>query len=331
LDIEAAYRGIPCLPAHKAYLIVYHDSKLYIDHNIPFGLSSATGLQGEVADATIDIWRTLDIKPTSKWVNDVYIWCFPTPHGIYCSLANGQVHYYDYDLSSAKSLIAEAKVPWHKSKGQPFSNDGEYVGFFWSIPNKTVILIEQKQRKYILCLSIFISSFEHACVSLRELQRISGYLTHTTFIYPHGRSYLSNVYKEIASYPDEHVPHWLRKSTIANLKWWLELLLSNSTPIPLSPHPPTRDYGIWVDASTGTGIGILWNGHWAAWSTTPKWCGPSWDIAWLEAVAVELVVHLIYAKGITGTDVLIHSDNQGVIAAFQKGRSSNFQINLCIC
>jgi hypothetical protein len=217
LDIEAAYHGIPCLPAHKAYLIVYHDGKLYIDHNIPFGLSSATGLQGEVADTTIDIWHALDIKPTSKWVDDIYIWRFPTPHGIYCGLANGQVHYYDYNLSSA--LIAEAKVPWHESKGQPFSDDGEYVGFFWSVPNKTIILIKQKWRKYILCLSIFISSFEHARVSLCELQCISGCLTHATFIYPHGHSYLSNVYKEIASYPDEHVPHWLRKSTIADLKW----------------------------------------------------------------------------------------------------------------
>lgn len=58
-----------------------------------------------------DIWHALDIEPTSKWVNDVYIWCFPTPHSIYCGLANVQVHYYDYDLSSAKLLIAEAKVP----------------------------------------------------------------------------------------------------------------------------------------------------------------------------------------------------------------------------
>ncbi|KAG1831483.1 hypothetical protein EV424DRAFT_1342859 [Suillus variegatus] len=59
-------------------------------------------------------------------------------------------------------------------------------------------------------------------------------------------------------------------------------------PIPLAPHPPTHDYGIWVNTSTGTGISILWNGYWAAWSTTPN-------------------------------------DNQGIIGAFQKGRSANFQ------
>lgn len=324
------YRGIPCLPAHKVYLIVYHDGKLYIDHNIPFGLSSATGLQGEVADATVDIWRALDVKPTSKWVDDVYIWRFPTPHGIYCGLSNGQVHYYDYDLSSAKSLISEAKVPWHESKGQSFEDDGEYVGFFWNVPDKTVVLIERKHHKYILRLIDLIASGEHTRVPLRELQHVAGCLTHATFVYPYGRSYLSSIYKAIASYPEDHAPRWLRKSAISDLKWWLERLRSDTTPILLSPQPPTRDYGIWVDASTGTGIGVLWNQRWAAWSTTPKCRGPSRDIAWLEAVAVELAIRVIFQKGIKDTDVLIRSDNQGVIAAFQKGRSSNFQINLCI-
>lgn len=43
------------------------------------------------------------------------------------------------------------------------------------------------------------------------------------------------------------------------------------------------------------------------------------------AVAVELVVRLIHAKGISDADILICSDNQGIIGAFQKGRSANFQ------
>jgi hypothetical protein len=85
-----------------------------------------------------------------------------------------------------------------------------------------------------------------------------------------------------------------------------------------------------VDASTGTGIGLLWNKRWAAWPTNPSWRGPSRDIAWLEAVAVELAILQIHAKSITDANVLVRSDNQGVIAAFQKGRSSNFMINLSI-
>ena len=208
LDIEAAYRGIPCLPKHKPYLIVYHDGKLYIDHNIPFGLSSATGLQGEVACATVDIWRSFDVKPTNKWVDDVYIWRFPSAQGIYLGISNGHVWRCDYDLSKAKSLVAEGNVPWHGGKGQPFKDDGEYVGFFWDVPNECATLVERKRRKYVGRLADFISRFQHSRVPLRELQRISGCLTHAAFIYPHGRSYLSNLYSAIASYPNEHSPRF---------------------------------------------------------------------------------------------------------------------------
>src|SRR6267154_1736594 len=293
------------IASHQPYLTVYHGGKLYIDHNILFGLSSATGLQGEVACAIVDIWCSFDVKPTNKWVDDVYIWRFPSAQGIYLGISNGHVWRYDYDLSKAKSLVAEGNVPWHGGKGQPLMDDGEYVGFFWDVPNKCATLVERKRRKYVGRLADFNSRFQHSRVPLRELQRISGCLTHAAFIYPHGRSYLSNLYSAIASYPNEHSPRFLRPSVISDLVWWLMLLQADQPPLDLSPRPLARDYGIWVDASTGTGVGLLWNGHWAAWSTSPQWRGQSRDIGWLEAVAVELAVRLAYSKGITDSDILI--------------------------
>jgi hypothetical protein len=170
LDIEAAYRTIPCFPSHKCYLIVYHDGKLYIDHNIPFGLSSATGLQGEVADATIEIWRELDVKPSKKWVDDINIFRLPSPDGTFPGISDGEFYLYRYDLAHIKHLVAPCNIPWHEDKGQPFADNGEYIGFFWDVPNKTVTLVQRKQRKYILRLTDFISQYEHAKVPQRELQ-----------------------------------------------------------------------------------------------------------------------------------------------------------------
>jgi hypothetical protein len=105
---------------------------------------------------------------------------------------------------------------------------------------------------------------------------------------------------------------------------------SSHDPLDISPLPPTRDYRIWVDASTDTGIGLLWNDRWAFWRTATDLCGPLQNIVLLEATAVELAVRLIHAKGIRDANVLIRSDNQGVIAAFHKGRCSNDMINLAI-
>lgn len=331
LDIEAAYRGIPCAPEHKRYLVVYHEGKLYIDHNIPFGLASAAGLQGEVADATVQIWRALDVKPSKKWVDDVSIFRFPSAHGLFLGISKGEVYRYDYDLAQAKSLISPAKVPWHEKKGQPFRDTGIYVGFDWDVPHKTVVLLECKRLKYIARLSHFLALFLDSQVPKRELQRIAGFLVHSAFVYPHGRSYLTNIYSDIAAYgTNDFAPRYLSRSTKSDLKWWLALLVETPSPLDISPLPPTRDYGIWVDASTGMGIGLLWNGRWAFWRTTEDWRGPSRDIGWLEASAIELAVRLIHTKGISDTDVLIRSDNQGVIAAFRKGRCSNYMINLAI-
>jgi hypothetical protein len=264
-------------------------------------------------------------------VDDVSIFRFPSPTGLFVGFSNGSLYHYEYDLNHAKLLISPAKVPWHPDKGQDFNDTGEYVGFFWDLPHKLVSLTELKRLKYIARLADFLSFFENSKVSKRELERVAGFLNHASFVYLHGRSYLSSLYAAISAYnSNEYIPRWLPRSTISDIKWWLHLFRSDHPPRSLAPPPPTRDYGIWVDASTDTGIGLLWNARWAFWRTNETWRGPSRDIGWLEATAIELAIRLLYSKRITHADVLIRSDNQGVIASFKKGRCSNHLINLAI-
>lgn len=96
------------------------------------------------------------------------------------------------------------------------------------------------------------------------------------------------------------------------------------------PARPTRNYNIWVDASTEWGIGLLWGSHWAAWRLLDGWKGPSRDIGWLEGIAVELTILALKVMGVRNANILIRSDNEGVIGAFSKGRCSNFMMNLSI-
>ena len=44
-------------------------------------------------------------------------------------------------------------------------------------------------------------------------------------------------------------------------------------------------------------------------------------------VAVELAARFLEQAGAQDADILIHSDNSGVIGAFERGRSRNFQVN----
>lgn len=52
-----------------------------MDHNVLFGLAMSSGMQGEVADATIDIWEKVGIGPAVKWVDDFVLFRFPVSSG----------------------------------------------------------------------------------------------------------------------------------------------------------------------------------------------------------------------------------------------------------
>ena len=47
-------------------------------------------------------------------------------------------------------------------------------------------------------------------------------------------------------------------------------------------------------------------------------------------VAIELACCHLAKLGYRNADLIIHSDNSGVIGAFERGRSRNFQVNLSI-
>jgi hypothetical protein len=141
---------------------------------------------------------------------------------------------------------------------------------------------------------------------------------------------MPNLYRWLTSFPNDFVPRWITSSALTDLRWWLTLLFQDQTPRLLIPSSPIRDYNIWVDASTEWGIGLLWGTQWAAWRLLEGWKGPSRDIGWLEAVAVELAILATKIMGIRDANILIRSDNEGVIGAFSKGRCSNFMTNLSI-
>ncbi|GBE88972.1 hypothetical protein SCP_1403800 [Sparassis crispa] len=78
LDINSAFRNLPIKPAHKPFLVIQCDpSDFYIDHVLPFGVSSGTGVQGEPMDAIVNILGAHDIRPSRKWVDDLITFHFP--------------------------------------------------------------------------------------------------------------------------------------------------------------------------------------------------------------------------------------------------------------
>jgi hypothetical protein len=81
LDVKVVYRTIPVIPIHKQFIIVGCGGLFCMDHNTPFGLKPSSGMQGEVVDATIDIWFSMAIGLVKKWVDDFVLFRYPLEWG----------------------------------------------------------------------------------------------------------------------------------------------------------------------------------------------------------------------------------------------------------
>jgi hypothetical protein len=113
------------------------------------------------------------------------------------------------------------------------------------------------------------------------------------------------------------------------LVWWERLLLQPSFVRKLLPLGKLRDFGIYVDASTSWGVGVVIGERWYAIPLCKKWKRKGIDICWLEAVALELCFLFLEQLAFKDIYVLVRSDNKGAIGALTKERSPNLDINLC--
>lgn len=87
--------------------------------------------------------------------------------------------------------------------------------------------------------------------------------------------------------------HHLSDSFIKTLSWWRERLNDPLAFRQLYPVGPLYDHGIFVDASTSWGIGLIIADSWHAFQLVTDWKLPGHDICWLESVALELAFYFL--------------------------------------
>ena len=118
-------------------------------------------------------------------------------------------------------------------------------------------------------------------------------------------------------------------STLTQLSWWKSVLSCPPMKCCLTPLL-TINLDIYIDVLTSWGIGICAGNQWAAWYLVPGWNTGGCDIRWAEAVALELATLWLAETDCNDICTIIHSDNTGVIDAFNKGSSQNVHCNDCL-
>lgn len=240
---------------------------------------------------------------------------------------------YRHDRDSSMGLIESLRIPWHPEKtGKVFTSVFVFIGFLWDLPHRRVSLPDSKRLKYLFRVNTMITRINsHDTFTLVELQEIHGCLIHVCFIHSDGSSRLPPLSNSMSTYRgNEHIRRHLSDSVKKTLLWWKRRLEDPIYFRQLRQLKPLTDLGIFVDASTDWGIGILFGGKWWTLQLRPDWKIEGQDICWLEAIAIELALYFVVSEGFSDTHLLISSDNQGAIGALKKGRSRNSAINLCV-
>ncbi|KAE8179738.1 hypothetical protein CF335_g9488, partial [Tilletia laevis] len=276
-----------------------------IDTRLPFGLASATGVWGTVADLVkVMLVHQVAGLRVIKWVDD-FIFVKPPSS--------------DVELKDIHAATECLGFPWHPSKFSEFGPKVTYLGFEWDLHKMTVKLPDDKRDAF----RQRVAAFRHSDVkSLKEVREVCGSLQHITMMARDLAPYLSEFYNFLAA--------WSAKSQYQKLyvpvpvqdeaKVWFKALqneMIRTTRMPKNVFPLT----LYVDASTEWGIGLTCEGKWAAWMLLAGWDTNGRGIGWAEAAALELGVRQAVELGASNCVLNIFSDNKGVIGAFKRGRS----------
>jgi hypothetical protein len=303
--------------------------QFFIDHTHPFGAACASSNAGMIANAVVNIWRAEGVFPVPKYEDDLKVFHFPSQTGTF---RDGDF-LYDYDRSEMLRRIHPLGVPWHDEKGDDhFLFVTTFIGFLWDIPGKLVSLPEEKRLKFHERVRRFLNDFNCRPCHLLDIEKIHGSLCHVAFVYMDGCSRLPSLSNFASSFHNnELITRYPSHSMMTDLSWWLQRLETGGVSRALHPRGPLQDLGLYVDASTSWGIGIIIGDRWASFQLSSTWKVPGRDICWLETLAIELLTYFLEEMGLQHCRLLIHSDNQGTIGALEKGRSPNSHINLSLC
>lgn len=313
-DIRAAYRITPIRPSQQNALCFAWKGLVRVDRALMFGLASSAGVFGSLADLAVAIALAHGYGPICKWVDDFFVIRLP-----------GQTWTED-DFTQATGKLG---YPWAPEKTRPFAFQQRYLGFIWDLAHRTVALPKDKFDEVTAMLQLWTTS--EGTFSAKDCARLHGKLVYISAIFPLIRPFLRSaawLYSTFCSPRARlHLPTGVRQ----DLLWTLDLLQRLPNELPLR-QPTPQDVMWWGDASTSFGIGVTLGSAWGVWAWAENLGvgpGKEFDIAWAEAIAVEVGLLMAEHHGVTapGARFLVRSDNQAVVAVVNKGRSASTNTN----
>ena len=181
-------------------------------------------------------------------------------------------------------------------------------------------------KEKLQATQLLVKEWQHpdASFSACEAASLHGKLVHVSCIFPLIRPFLCSISLFSQNFTSPQAKLHATSPVQHNLyvSWIYFLLHQLPNEVPLT-NQDIVDLNWWGDASTSFGIGIVLGEFFAVWKYAPGFqLGPkkAFDISWAEAVAVELGLRLaIQLQCLQGGNILVRSDNSGIVIVVNKG------------
>ena len=323
LDVDSAFRCCPITPSQQRNFVIHWNNLFYIDHNAPFGATSAGGVFGRVADAKTAILTSKGLGPSKNWVDDFVFFRFPVSVTL-------DTPSFSYSLEDLYQLATRLGWPWKHSKTRPFASEFKYLGFIWNLSDKTVRIPDDKKSRYLLKLHPWTQGTKF---SRKDAESVLGTLVHCSLAIPDGRSRLPSISRFTSSFNHLSSPYAHRlpnASVFTDIEWWCTQLSAPFSGSTLKDPPIASPIEFWVDASSSWGVGVVFDKFWDHWQFYRGWDKGGRNIGWAEMVAIELGLLFAIHHGHSDIHFVIKSDNQGVIHAIEGGRSRSHEQNIVL-
>ncbi|PAV19700.1 reverse transcriptase ribonuclease H [Pyrrhoderma noxium] len=365
-DVADAYRTIPLHPSQWPGLVVRLDSNSFaVNTQNSFGLTSAGGIWGHVADLFADLFRSQGLGPVCKWVDDFVFFRIPRStipqYNKYRSslqpsliksqhnarvffegppLPDGTYPQYDEDFVFPVQQYSDPQFSFSPYDLDSFS---QRIGLPWKHDKSTPFADTFTYLGFLWNLStrtVTLHPLKRAKYqaalqewnsrpfhSLLQVQSLYGKLLHTTYVCPEGRLYLTGLERMLPTFDSNpNRPHRPVKNVGADLLWWEQLLSFHSLSRPLPQFTAYNNLLAYSDASS-KGIGLVVGHSWAAFHFSNSFRQRNRDIAWAEAAALQLLVLALDHFPLSSRRFLLHCDNSVVTEGWKVGRSRNIHIN----
>lgn len=310
-DVSAAYRRMPMHPLWQIKQIITVDGERQVDRNNNFGNRGAQRIWA--AFMALVNWIAINVrglKHVKVYTDDNF--------SFECAKKVKLYKPYNTVFPETQTLLLELwdelGIP-HDLPKQEFGKKLTIIGFEVDPNAMTFTMSETARaelREEILEFCYVPVRRKPVRRSLKQFQRIAGWINWSLNVFPLLKPALSNIYEKISGKDVSHAGISLNQSVIRDLQWFLEHL-SHSSGVHLLKTTlwelDSADLVIYCDASLD-GLGFYYPSLLIGCQAHPPSHTPSRNILYLEALCICWALHHAEKQGFRGKLIIFtDSDN----------------------